>query len=280
MGRGREFSIFLVEFWTGIAFFGSMSEIKGRTMLVTGGAGGLGRSLAAGALRRGAKVVIWDIDASKADAAAAALSELGDVSARAVDVADQKRVGEACEALREAGVSVDILVNNAGIVVEKDFHEHSRDEMLAVMNVNACAPMIVASFFIGDMLARDCGHICNISSAAGLVSYPTMSVYAASKWAVFGWSDSLRQEMRRRRRRVRVTTVAPYYINTGLFKKAPGIIPFMEPDDAAERILCAIEKNVPVLGLPWTLNRIRFLQACLPPRIFGGILDRMLGVSS
>ena len=82
------------------------------------------------------------------------------------------------------------------------------------MQINTNAPMYVCIEFLEDMMNQNSGHICNIASSAAIVSNPKMSVYAASKWAITGWSDSLRLEMKQLRKNVNVTTILPYYINT------------------------------------------------------------------
>ena len=96
---------------------------------------------------------------------------------------------------QEKGV-VDIVINNAGVVVGKYFHEHTSQNISSTMSINANAPMNVTLEFLHDMMQQNSGHICNIVSSVGLISSPKMSVYAASKWSVIGWSDSLRFEMK------------------------------------------------------------------------------------
>ena len=79
------------------------------------------------------------------------------------------------------------------------------------MDVNANAPMLITKEFLNDMLDQNSGHICNIASSGGLISNPKMSVYAASKWSVIGWSDSLRLEMKLLKKNIHITTIMPYY---------------------------------------------------------------------
>lgn len=81
-------------------------------------------------------------------------------------------------------------------MVGKYFHEHSTEEIQRTMNINANAPMYITQEFLPEMIKANSGSICNIASSAGLISNPKMSVYAASKWSVIGWSDSLRLEMK------------------------------------------------------------------------------------
>ena len=149
------------------------------------------------------------------------------------------------------------------------------------MNFNATAPMVLALQALPDMIARDHGHLCNIASAAGMISNPKMSVYVASKWAVIGWSDSVRIELRQARSRVRVTTVAPYYIDTGMFDGVRSrIFPILDPEATARKILRAIERDKDFRGIPWGFHFIRFWQGVLPTSWFDTIFGDWFGIFS
>ena len=94
-----------------------------------------------------------------------------------------------------------------------------------------------------------------------MISNPRMSVYAASKWAVIGWSDSLRIELQEARSGVHVTTVAPYYIATGMFAGVRArLVPILDPEKTARRIVRAVERNRTFRGLPWGFHFIRLVQ--------------------
>ena len=105
-----------------------------------------------------------------------------------------------------------------------------------------------------------------------------MSIYAASKWAVIGWSDSLRVELQEAKSNVHVTTIAPYYINTGMFDGVRSrIIPILKPEWVAKKILNAIEKNKKISSWPLGYHLIRTLQALLPLRALD-LLCKVLGI--
>jgi all-trans-retinol dehydrogenase (NAD+) len=140
--------------------------------------------------------------------------------------------------------------------------------------VNALAPMHLALELLPGMMQRGRGHIVNIASAAGMVSNPGMSVYCASKWSVIGWSDSLRLEMERARTGVRVTTVAPYYIDTGMFAGVHSpVIPTLKPERVARQIVEAIRRDRIMLRMPRMVNALPLLRGVLPMRVF----DRVVG---
>ena len=133
------------------------------------------------------------------------------------------------------------------------------------------------------MVQRNEGHICTIASAGGMMSNPKMSVYAASKWAAVGWSDSVRIELQEMKSKVRVTTVAPYYITTGMFDGVNSkVFPLLKPEKVAKRILGAIEKDtkflMPMPWLPKAHHVMRMLQALLPMRVFDWLVGNVLGI--
>ena len=129
------------------------------------------------------------------------------------------------------------------------------------------------------MLDQNSGHICNIASSGGIISNPKMSVYAASKWAVIGWSDSLRIEMIQMKKNIHVTTIMPYYINTGMFDGVKSKIPILEPESTALKIIRSIEKNRKMLTLPGYIYRFtRLGQALMPINLFDWFAGNVLGI--
>lgn len=258
-----------------------MTKIKDSCVLITGGASGIGRIMGRMALERGARrLAIWDIDEEKMAVAAAEFASLGSVATYKVDVSDSAAVEAAYARTRSECGDVDILVNCAGIVTgNKTFDRQSVRDIERTMTINSVAPMVLALQALPDMIARDHGHICNIASAAGMISNPKMSVYVASKWAVIGWSDSVRIELRQARSRVRVTTVAPYYINTGMFDGVRSrIFPILDPEATARKILRAIERNKDFRGIPWGFHFIRFWQGLLPTSWFDTVFGGWFGI--
>jgi short-subunit dehydrogenase len=257
-----------------------MTKIKGRTLLITGGASGIGRIMGRMALQRGAKkVVVWDINEDNIAATESELNSYGEVKGYKVDVANTEMVKQMFALTTKECGDVDILINSAGIITgNKTFAEQSQQDIDRTMAINATAPMTVALQALPPMLERNVGHICNIASAAGFIANPRMSIYAASKWAVIGWSDSLRVELQESKSNVHVTTIAPYYINTGMFDGVRSrIIPILKPEWVAKKILNAIEKNRKISSWPLGYHLIRTLQALLPLRALD-LLCKVLGI--
>ena len=269
-----------------------MSTFKGKKVLITGGASGIGKLMGGMALDKGAAaLVIWDINqesieqvVSELGQAAKAQGRAGRVYGMRVDVSNQAMVADRYEQTKREVGEIDILINSAGIITSnKTFDQCSADEINRTMMVNALAPMYVTQQVLPDMVARDSGHICNIGSAGGMISNPRMSIYAASKWATIGWSDSVRIELREMKSRVRVTTIAPYYITTGMFDGVRSkIFPLLRPENVASRILRAIERDTAFkMFMPWIPcphHFIRLLQGILPIRVFDWLVGRVLGI--
>ncbi len=256
-------------------------KLKGANILITGGASGIGRIMGRMALERGANhLIIWDINAVNIDATVEELSPKGKVNGYIVDVSNSSVVKAAYKQVCEECGRVDILINCAGIITSnKTFDQLTEEEIVRTMNINTLAPMFVAGAMLPDMLKRKCGHICTIASAGGMLGNPKMSVYGASKWGAIGWSESLRIELDKAKSGVHVTTVAPYYIKTGMFDGVKSrIIPILEPEYVARKVLNAIERNKSFRGIPFGYHFIRFWQAILPVRIFDWFFGEVIGI--
>lgn len=258
-----------------------MTQIKGNCVLITGGASGIGRIMGRMVLEKGArKLIIWDINEQGIKDTIEEFRGKGDVKGYKVDVSNSKSVEEFFKrTVWECG-NVDILINNAGIVTSNEtFDKLNINEIERTMSINAVAPMTLALQALPHMIARNHGHICNIASAAGMLSNPRMSVYAASKWAVIGWSDSVRIELKQMKSDVHISTIAPYFINTGMFEGVKSrIFPILKPEPTARKILNAIEKNRNFKGIPFGYHFIRFCQALLPTSIFDYIFGEVVGI--
>lgn len=266
-------------------------KLSGKNILITGGASGIGRLMGRMAIEKGAAgVIIWDINEQNiskvcAEHEALAAETAGNGAAAKicgfrVDVSSNEAVLAAYQDTLKAMGQVDILVNCAGVVTSnKLFADNSAEEIERTIRINTIAPMYVALAMIGDMIKRDSGHICNIASAAGMLSNPRMSAYAASKWGVIGWSDSVRIELSEMKSKVRITTVAPYYINTGMFNGVQSkIFPILDPVKTAAKIIKAIEKDTDFKGIPFPFHFIRFWQGVLPTRFFDWFFGQVFGI--
>ena len=255
-------------------------SFKNRTVLITGGASGIGKIMGRLVLQKGASLIIWDIDKNNLDLTLTEFSALGNVSGDCIDITNLEIVKQTATKAKEQFGFVDVLINNAGIVVGKYFHEHNNDDIERTMTINTNAPMHLTLEFLGEMMKRDSGHICNIASSAGLISNPKMAVYVASKWAMTGWSDSLRLEMQQLKKNIGITTVTPYYINTGMFDGVKSKIPLLDPEKSSAKIIRAIENRRIYLSMPWSMQFVRFFQGLLPIWFFDWFVGKVMGVYS
>jgi len=266
----------------------TVASVEARTVLITGAARGMGEIYARRAVAEGARAaILWDLDQAALDEVSASLEGSSTkIHAQRVDISDLDDITESAAKARKAVGAPDILINNAGIVRAGAFWEHDPVTGIdATMRINTIAHMWITREFLPDMMADTATpkHILNIASAAGTVANPGMTVYAASKWAMIGWSDSLRLELRKKGHgHVRVTTFCPSYISTGMFEGARGpvLVPIMTPKKATDAAWRAMLRGKPILYRPWTVRLSPLLRGVLPIRAFDFVADRLFGVYS
>lgn len=267
-------------------------NINGTNVLITGGASGIGRIMGRICLEKGARnLIIWDISQANIDITEAELGHVmpavkgaaqGHIRSYVVNVADSDAIAAVYSRVKREVGDIDILINCAGVVRGNNTFDHQTVQDINItMNINATAPMLVALNVLPDMLRRNCGHICNIASAAGMLGVPKLSVYCASKWAVIGWTESMRIELKQARSNVRVTSVAPYFINTGMFDGVNSkVFPILKPEKTAKKIIRAIEAGKSFRGIPFAYHFIRIWQGLLPNVLFDFIFGKVFGVYS
>ena len=261
----------------------AISNINQSIVLITGAASGIGRLLALESARKGASHVIV-VDKNK-EGGNRVCEEVIGMGGKAVfiyaDLSSKDSISEALSLIHSTFTHIDILINNAGIVTGKAFIDHSNEEIERTINVNLLACMLLTKGILPAMRSRGSGHIVNIASSAGMAAHPKLSVYVASKWGVIGWSESLRLELEQEKTGIRVTTVTPYYIDTGMFSgvKSP-IIPLLKPASVSKKIIVAIEKNKIFSRMPWIVYAIPFVKGIMPQRWFDFILGKVFRVYS
>lgn len=250
--------------------------LAGQTVLITGGGSGIGRLMALGAAERGAsRVAIWDLSASAGDAVAEEVRDRGArADACAVDVSDRAAVTAAAALTGE----VDVVINNAGVVTGARLLDADPDAIERTYRVNCLSLYWVTRAFLPGMAARHHGTVVTIASAAGLVGVARQTDYSASKFAAFGFAESLRAEMRKERTGVNSLVVCPFYIDTGMFEgastKVPLLLPILRPEDVATKTLDAIEAGRAQVVLP-PFVRVTPLARALPPRAFDWVVDTL-----
>ena len=247
---------------------------RGRRVVITGAARGIGRAIAARLVAEGASVVVADVDGAAADQAAQALGSAA--QAVCLDVTQQAAV-EARVAELEATGPIDVWINNAGIMSLGPFLAQSpaRDAAQRAVNLDGVAFGMRA--VLPRMLARGRGHIVNIASAAGRVGTPHAAMYSATKFAVIGLTEAVRRE--HEGSGVLFTVVLPSFVRTELIAGAgvPRWPPVVSPEDVAAAVLRALERGTAEVYVPRAARLAAVLPALLPRRLVEGV-GRMLGV--
>lgn len=263
-----------------------MKNVAGKRVLITGAAMGMGRLYAQLAVAEGAEaVILWDVNETALKETAEELRAAGGhVHEYVVDVSDRVAIEAAAATVRTVVGDPHVVINNAGIVRGNAYFwetDAARDAELT-MRVNALAPMFITREFLPGMIAsgEDC-RLVNIASAAGLTANPRMASYCSSKWAAIGFSDSVRLELEQAGHgQVKVTTVCPYYIKTGMFDgaKAAPLFPLLEPEDVVDSVWRNMKKGTPFVVLPKTVILGEALKGVLPVRARDFLGGRVLGV--
>jgi all-trans-retinol dehydrogenase (NAD+) len=262
--------------------------IRGAHILITGAARGMGEIYARAAVANGARAVsIWDLDEAAATAVAASLTtKQCDVRAFIVNISDLAEIRRGVADTREQLGDVDVLINNAGVVTGAPFWEHDPErDIERTMRVNSLAPMWLTRELLPAMMADRTRpkRILNIASAAGTIANPNMSVYAASKWALIGWGESLRLELQQRGyAHIAVTTFCPSFVSTGMFAGARGPLftPIMTPNQATRAAWQGMLAGRPIVSKPWTVKLAMAVRGVLPTRAWDVVAGRVFHVYS
>jgi len=195
-------------------------DLHQRVAIITGGARGIGRSIAERLLASGARVSLWDIDAAALAEAASEIGAPGVVHAVAVNLADLASVQAAAEATAAAFGKIDILVNNAGITGgnAKTWQVDPVD-WRRVMELNLNGPFYCCHSVVPHLLKNGYGRIVNIASIAGKEGNPNAAHYSASKAGVIALTKSLGKELATTN--ITVNAIAPAVIATDILKQMP-----------------------------------------------------------
>jgi all-trans-retinol dehydrogenase (NAD+) len=255
---------------------GVVTQMRGSRVLITGAASGIGRLMALEAAGRGAQVMAWDIDATGLASLAG-----GSMRCQVVDVTDRQAVYAAASDVEETLGGVDVLVLNAGVVCGRPLLEIPDGVVRTVMDVNVLALFWCTKAFLPGMVQRGRGHLAVIGSVVSAVPAAGASAYVASKHAAYGFTETVRLELRTQAPGVRTTFVMPYLINTGMFEGAGEtrlypLLRMLEPEPVAVRVIDGIERDKARLVLPAWGPALIFPLRMLPPRASDWLQD-MLG---
>ncbi len=242
-----------------------MDHIRGKTIVITGAARGIGYATAQALLARGARVVIGDRDLDVLESAVAGISSLGQVSGHPLDVTDRESFAAFLDKARaDGGGHIDVLINNAGVMPVGPFLEQSAQAIRSSIEVNLYGVLTGCQLVLPEMVKRRTGHIVNIASLAGMVAVPGQVVYAATKFGVVGLSTALADEFAPQG--VQITAVLPTFTNTELIA---GTSPSsaqkpVEPAEIAAAIVKVLDKPKSRVSVPAWGKSFAAAAALLP----------------
>jgi short-subunit dehydrogenase len=242
-----------------------MTAIRGAAAAVTGAASGIGRALALELAARGCDLALADRDEAGLQAVAAEIGKTHSqkVTAHRVDVSEPGQIADFAQAATSAHPGLNILVNNAGVALLGQFSEIDQAQMDWLMNINFWGVVHSTRAFLPHLQRQPEAHIVNISSIFGIIAPPGQTAYAAAKFAVRGFSESLRHELQTAKSPVKLSVVHPGGVATNIVRNSrtgTGITDNVRraeslerfdnaarttPAAAALRIIQGIEKNQP-----------------------------------
>jgi len=199
-----------------------MTTIHGAAAAVTGAASGIGRALALELAGRGCDLALADRDEAGLKALAAEIGRASSpkLTTHRVDVSEPAEIEAFAQAATAAHPGLNILINNAGVALFGAFGEIDQDQMDWLMNINFWGVVRGTRAFLPHLSTRPEAHIVNLSSIFGIVAPPGQTAYAAAKFAVRGFSESLRHELAMAKSPVRLSVVHPGGIATNIARNA------------------------------------------------------------
>jgi NAD(P)-dependent dehydrogenase (short-subunit alcohol dehydrogenase family) len=198
-----------------------MKDFKGRVAAITGAGSGIGRALANDLARRGAHLALSDIDDAGLAETVSQCEGFGvKITSQHLDVADRAAVYAWADQVVADHGEVNLVVNNAGVALGATIESMSYEDFEWLMNINFWGVVYGTKAFLPYLKESGEGHIVNLSSVFGLISVPSQSAYNAAKFAVRGFTDTLRMELEIEGAPVSVTTIHPGGIKTNIAKNA------------------------------------------------------------
>jgi short-subunit dehydrogenase len=239
-----------------------MTDVANKVVLITGAGMGMGRLFAKRFANVSASLILVDVNDH---ALKNVSSELKTVNYTYVcDISDKEQVQELVKKVHKDAGDVDIVINNAGVLYGYPFSRCTEDIIEKTIRVNVIGTMLITRAFLPDLMSKKRGHIINMASASSLTGVPDLAVYASSKHAIEGFSESIRLEMKKYGfRDIYITLVYPHFVNTGMVTGVKSSV-LLSPEDVVNTVVKAIQKNRLYVYIPWWLRFMRILFYVMP----------------
>jgi len=253
-----------------------LKVLRGKKALVTGAAGGIGRSIALELARRGADLFLLDIQANRLENVREQADRIGvEALSRTCDLAQPKQITDAVKAVLEQWGKLDIIVNNAAVLYYGPVQCMDIEHWRHTLEVNLHAPIQLCCELLPTLLAQPEGHILNVCSMNALVAIRKLAPYQTSKFGLLGFTESLRADLRRTN--VGATALCPGYTRTGFMHTARNVEPgrrlrpppawmFTTAEKVATKAVGAIRRNK-ALVIVTPIARLLWLAKRLSPRL-------------
>jgi short-subunit dehydrogenase len=272
-----------------------MTAISGSAAAVTGAASGIGRALALELAARGCDLALADRDEAGLQTVAAEIAKahVCEVSLHRVDVGEPGQIEEFAAAATAAHPRLNIVINNAGVALLGGFSEIDQAQMDWLFNINFWGVVHATRAFLPHLAKQREAHIVNLSSIFGIIAPPGQTAYSAAKFAVRGFSESLRHELAMANSPVRLSVVHPGGVSTSIVRnsrtgigvtdnarRAQSIDRFdavarTTPTAAALRIIEGIEKNAPRILIGNDARMMDLLQRFRPGTYWAVLAKRI-----
>jgi NADP-dependent 3-hydroxy acid dehydrogenase YdfG len=199
-----------------------MKTLDDKVVVITGAGSGIGRALALDCAARGSLLALSDVDETGLAETVDLVKNVGarEVHSARLDVSDRAAFAAYAAEVAEHFGRVNVVVNNAGVALTGDVEDLTYDDMEWIVDINFWGVIHGTKEFLPHLIASGDGHVVNLSSLFGLISVPGQSLYNATKYAVRGFTEALREEMLMHQHPVGVTSVHPGGIKTAIARNA------------------------------------------------------------